>query len=197
MLGELQKRKLIKLFTMYDARNLGILKLSDFEYLAQRLSELRDWKPDTPAYENITSKFLLLWNRMRAEIKKKSNNPIASQSQYEVIDSQTRHEVNLEEWLTYHDAVLNDENSRSEILGLATSLFSVIDTDESGNLDKKEWTNFFRVYNIPVVYVEETFARIDQDGDGVLSMDEVLTTIQDFYYSNDPNASGNYMFGPM
>jgi Ca2+-binding EF-hand superfamily protein len=134
---------------------------------------------------------------MRAEIKTKSNKPVASQGKYEVIDSQTRHEVNLDEWLTYHDAVMNDENNRNEILSLATSLFSVIDTDESGNLDKKEWTNFFRVYNIPVVYVEETFAKIDRDGDGVLSMDEVLSMIQDFYYSNDPNASGNYIFGPI
>ena len=197
MLSELQKRKLTKLFCMYDALNFGVLKISDFEHLAQRLSDLRGWKPYSSAYDDITSKFLLLWNRMRAEIKTKSNKPVANQGKYEVIDSQTRHEVNLDEWLYYHDVVLNDENKRNEVLSQATSLFSVIDTDDSGNLDKKEWANFFRVYNIPVVYVEETFAKIDRDRDGVLSMDEVLSMIQDFYYSNDPNVSGNYIFGPI
>ncbi|MEI6427127.1 MAG: EF-hand domain-containing protein [Pseudanabaena sp. ELA607] len=197
MLSDLQKRKLTKLFTMYDACNFGVLKLSDFESLAHRLAELRDWKPGTSNYEHITSQFLMLWNRMRGDIKIKSSGTVAHQGMYEVIDSQTRHEINLDEWFNYYDLTLSDESNRDKILSLITSLFSVIDTDDSGNLDKKEWTNFFRVYNIPVVYAEETFAKIDRDGDGVLSMDEILETVQDFYYSSDSNAAGNYMFGPI
>ncbi|WP_055076458.1 EF-hand domain-containing protein [Pseudanabaena sp. 'Roaring Creek'] len=197
MLSELQKRKLTKLFSMYDAQNLGILKLSDFERLAQRLAELRDWKPDTLPYEDITSKFLLLWNRMRAEIKKKTSNPVAKQGSFEVIDAHARNQIDLEEWFTYYDIVLHDESYRSEILAFSSSLFSVIDTDGSGNLDRNEWVNFFRVYNIPVVYASETFKKIDRDDDGVLSMEEVLSTMHDFYFSNDPHIPANYMFGPI
>lgn len=197
MLSELQKRKLTKLFSMYDAQNLGILKLSDFERLAQRLAELRDWKPDTLPYEDITSKFLLLWNRMRAEIKKKTSNPVAKQGSFEVIDAHARNQIDLEEWFTYYDIVLHDESYRSEILAFSSSLFSVIDTDGSGNLDKDEWVNFFRVYNIPVVYASETFKKIDRDDDGVLSMEEVLSTMHDFHFSNDPHIPANYMFGPI
>ncbi len=69
MLSELQKRKLMKLFCMYDVCNLGVLKISDFERLAQQLAELRGWKPSTAAYDKITSQYLFRWNRMRAEIK--------------------------------------------------------------------------------------------------------------------------------
>jgi EF-hand domain pair len=193
MLTDFQKRKLMKLFSMYDACNLGVLKISDFECLAQRLADLRGWQPNTEPYEDITSKYLLLWNRMRSEIKHK----VLSQENIEEATTQIRSQVNLEEWFIYFDIVLNDPSYHEETLALTETVFAVVDTDESGHLDKEEWANFFRVYNIPVIYVEETFAKIDLDGNGVLTKDEVLSMIKDFYFSNDPDASGNYMFGPI
>lgn len=184
MLTELQKRKLMKLFCMYDACNLGVLKISDFEQLAQRLAELRGWKPGTEAYEKITSQFLFRWNRIRTEIK-------------QTLHTRNDGQVNLEEWLTYYDMVINSQERKEELMTLAEAVFNVVDVDESGHLDQAEWTELFRVYNIPVIYVEETFARIDCDGDGVLSKEEVLSMIQEFYYSGEPDAAGNYLFGPI
>jgi len=193
MLTDFQKRKLMKLFSMYDACNLGVLKISDFEQLAQRLADVRGWQPDTMPYEDITSKYLLLWNRMRSEIKHK----VLSQENIEEATTQIRSQVSLEEWFIYYDIVLNDPSYHEETLALTETVFTVVDTDESGHLDQQEWANFFRVYNIPVIYVAETFTRIDLDGNGVLTKDEVLTMIKEFYFSNDPEASGNYMFGPI
>ncbi len=184
MLTELQKRKLMKLFCMYDTCNLGVLKIADFERLAQQLAELRGWKPGSADYERITSQYLFRWNRIRSEIK-------------ETLNVRNDGRVNLDEWLTYYDIVLNNRSHEKELLALAEAVFNVIDLDESGHLDKDEWTALFRAYNIPVIYVEETFARIDLDGDGVLNKEEVLSMIREFYYSDDPNATGNYMFGPI
>ncbi len=184
MLTELQKRKLMKLFSMYDAHNLGVLKISDFERLAKQLAELRGWKPGTEPFEKITSRYLFRWNRMRAEIK-------------QTLHARNDGQINLDEWLTYYDIVLNDSTYEEELLALVEAVFNVVDVDESGHLNKDEWTALFRTYNIPVIYVEETFARIDRDGDGVISKAEVLSMIREFYYSNDPSAVGNYMFGPI
>lgn len=184
MLPELQKRKLMKLFSMYDACNLGVLKIADFERLARQLAELQDWEPGTADYERITSQYLFRWNRMRAEIK-------------ETLNVRNDGRVNLDEWLTYYDIVLSDRSHEEELLSLAEVVFNVLDVDESGHLDKNEWTALFRAYKIPVVYIDETFACIDLDGDGVLSKEEVLSMLREFYYSDDPNATGNYMFGPI
>ncbi|MGF1495663.1 MAG: EF-hand domain-containing protein [Elainellaceae cyanobacterium] len=184
MLTPFQIRKLMKLFSMYDACNLGVLKLSDFERLAQRLAELRGWKPGSASYEQIMNKFLFRWGRMRAEVKEKVNHRMDSQ-------------IDFEEWLGYHDIVLADKSYRDEIVGLAESVFNVVDVDDSGHLSKEEWATLFRVYNIPVIYVDETFDKIDRNQDGALTKDEVLSMIQDFYYSTDPNAIGSYMFGPI
>lgn len=185
MLTELQKRKLMKLFCMYDANNFGVLKLTDFEKIAQQLAELRGWSPDSPQYYDNLQKYLLLqWNRIHSEIRQKLN-------------SQNSGKVSLEDWFTYYDIVLNDSQFESELMLLPEAVFHVVDADQSGKLDKNEWTQLFRVYNVPVIYVDETFLRIDVDGDGVLSKDEVIPMIRDFFYSSDPEKPRNYMFGPI
>jgi hypothetical protein len=102
MLTELQKRKLMKLFCMYDAKNLGVLKLADFEQLAQRLADLRGWKADTPLYEEALNRFVILqWNRIRAFIQQKLNRHVSNH-------------VSLEDWLAYYDIVLNDQTYQDQ-----------------------------------------------------------------------------------
>ncbi len=197
MLTEFQKRKLMKLFSMYDACNLGVLKISDFELLAQRLADLRGWKEDSNHYRDISGKFIYLWNRIRSEIKNVYNSQPHILNNPDAWNTQIRSQVSVEEWFTYFEVVLNNQNYKAEILALSDAIFSVIDTDESGHLDKSEWAELFRVYNISVIYVDETFAKIDIDGDGNLSKDEVMSMIEEFYYSNDPESAGSYMFGPI
>jgi|GEM_PF-643320 hypothetical protein len=197
MLTEFQKRKLMKLFSMYDACNLGVLKISDFECLAQRLADLRGWKVDSSSYEDISSKFIYLWNRMRSEIKNVYNSQPEVLNNPDAWSTQIRTQVTLEEWFTYFEVVLPNPDYHQEVLTLSDAIFTVVDTDQSGNLDKVEWAELFRAYNISVIYVDETFAKIDGNGDGNLSKDEVMTMIKEFYFSNDPEAAGSYMFGPI
>jgi hypothetical protein len=197
MLTEFQKRKLMKLFSMYDACNLGVLKISDFEELAQRLADLRGWKEDSNSYRDISGKFIYLWNRIRSEIKNVYNSQPHILNNPDAWNTQIRSQVSLDEWFTYFKVVLNNDNHKEEILALSDAIFTVIDTDESGHLDKSEWAELFRVYNISVIYVDETFAKIDINGDGNLSKDEVMSMIEEFYYSNDPESAGSYMFGPI
>lgn len=196
MITEFQKRKLMKLFSMYDACNLGVLKISDFECLAQRLGNLRNWKPDSSAYEDMNSKFIYLWNRMRAEIKNVYNSQPHILNNPDAWNTYVRTQVTLDEWFTYFEVVLAKPEYQQEVLDLSDAIFTVVDTDTSGHLDKAEWADLFRVYNIPVIYVDETFAKIDVNGDGTLDREEVMSMIKEFYFSNDPVANGNYMFGP-
>jgi hypothetical protein len=184
MLSNVQKRKLLKLFSMYDGCNLGTLKISDFEALAQRLADLKGWKLGSANHLSIESKYLFRWNRIRAEIKGKLHHPIDSQ-------------VTIEEWLAFHDLVLQDDTYREEVKALSEAVFNAVDVDDSGSLDKKEWENVFRVYSIPVVYVDETFALIDRDGDGKLSKEELASMIEDFYFNDSPESPANLMFGPL
>ena len=60
-----------------------------------------------------------------------------------------------------------------------------------------EWQQLFQVYGIPVIYAGEAFASIALNGAHYLSKPEVLQRVMEFYYSTDPEAPGNFMFGPI
>jgi hypothetical protein len=183
MLTELQRRKLIKLFSMYDVCNMGTLKISDFAQVAANLAELRGWRSGSADYESLLNKYMYRWMHMRSEIKAKVNRKIDAT-------------ISVDEWLAYHTAIIEEGRQQPELDSLAAIVFEVVDADESGHLDRDEWKNLFKVFNIPVVYVEETFKHIDQNQDGTLSQDEVLPLLEEFYISDDPDAPGNKMFGP-
>jgi hypothetical protein len=137
MLTEFQKRKLMKLFSMYDACNLGVLKISDFECLAERLADLRGWAVDSIPYDDISSKFIYLWNRMRSEIKNVYNSRPEVLNNPDAWNTQIRTQISLEEWFIYFDVVLGNKDYHEEVLALSSAIFTVVDTDESGHLDKE------------------------------------------------------------
>ena len=115
----------------------------------------------------------------------------------EKLQQKLENRIYLDDWLKYHELVLQDQDYRQQIKSLAELVFDIIDLDESGNLDYGEWQNLFKVYNLPVVYASESFAKIDLNQDGFLSREELLSSLREFYDSDDPDVPGNYMFGPI
>jgi Ca2+-binding EF-hand superfamily protein len=183
-LTDLQKRKLMKLFSMYDADNTGVLKLHNFQTLIDRLAALRNWHSDSSEYSRLTDKFMHRWLHIRAEVKDK-------------LHRSKEGSITLEEWLLYYDQVLHDATYQDHIREVANLVFDAVDTDMSDHLDQEEWHHLFQVYGIPVIYAPESFAKIDTDQDNRLSRADVLQRIEEFYYSQDPDAPGNFMFGPL
>ena len=183
-LADLQIRKLMKLFSMYDADNTGVLKLHNFQTLIDRLAALRNWKPDSPEYTHLQTKFMHRWVHIRAEIKDK-------------LKGNKDGSVTLAEWLLFYEGVLSDASYRDHINEVTNLIFDAVDVDASDTLSLPEWQQLFQIYGIPVIYAQEAFASIDLDGDHSLSKPEVLQRVEEFYYSQDPNAPGNFMFGPL
>lgn len=183
-LSPLQQRKLMKLFTMYDAGNLGVLKIHNFQALVDRLAALRHWSKTSPEYNRLNEKFMHRWLHIRAEVKDR-------------LHRKQDGSVTLEEWLAYHDQALGDSAYRDHIHGLTNLIFDAVDSDASESLSLEEWTQLFQIYGIPVIYAAESFAKVDADGDQRLSREEVLQRVEEFYYSQDPASPGNFMFGPL
>ncbi len=183
-LSDLQIRKLMRLFGMYDADNLGVLKLHNFQTLAERLAALRGWRSDSAEYTRLNDKFMHRWLHLKAEIKDR-------------LHGSKDGGVSLQEWLAFFGQVLSDASYRDHIHELADLIFNAVDADASGRLSLEEWKQLFRAYGIPVIYAQEAFERIDLDGDRQLSREVVMQRLEEFYYSYDLQDAGNYMFGPI
>jgi Ca2+-binding EF-hand superfamily protein len=180
MLTELQQRKFTKLFSIYDANNNGLLTKGDFENIVQKLAELRVWKQDSPEYKSLFDKYILYWQHIGNASDKNRDDT-----------------VTLEEWFAYHEKLLSAKDSYEEQVGkLAALVCDVFDTDNDGELNIKEFEQIFVVYNPPRVFVPYIFPRLDLNGDGLLSKQEVLQLLYELHFSDDPEAPGNLLFGP-
>jgi Ca2+-binding EF-hand superfamily protein len=169
---------------MYDACNSGFLKFADYEQIVARMATLRGFKLDSPEYQRMIEKFGFQWIKMRGDIKS-------------MLQRQADSRISLDEWLVYYEQMLQNNDHQKLTRSLDEFVFDVLDVDRSNNLDITEWKILYSIFNIPVVYADETFGQIDRDGDGSITREELFPLLEEFYYSEDPHAIGNRIFGPI
>lgn len=180
MLTELQKRKLTKLFTLYDSNHSGYISLADFEQIIKRIAEFRGLKTDSEDYEELDSKYHYFWIHLKGEVDRDRNSRLM-----------------IDEWLNYHDQLLQEVNQyEREINSLMTFIYKIFDSDGDGKISQKELEEFLMAYNVSPLHAQNILSVLDANQDGAIEKSEFLKMLYEFYYSDDPDAPGNGMFGP-
>lgn len=202
MLTELQKRKLKKLFDLYDIDGSGVITEADFQIMAESQANIQGYKSGSFESNIISSQFRTLWQNMQKEM-----------------DVNNDGEISLEEFLEYKAKQLNfkesyrplwlEQQSGSKtsqsyeksyeedvILKLTNLIFERLDVDGNGEISREEYEQGFLAGLSNSNLSEDIFSKLDINGDGHLSQEEVLQHVRDFFYSNDPEAPGNWILGP-
>jgi hypothetical protein len=180
MLTDLQKRKLTKFFSMYDANCGGCLVAQDFENIAKKFADLRGWGFRSPKYLSLCNQLTYDWKCLKS-----------------AADRDHDQKVCLDEWFNYYDEILGNQQKYAErVRSLVALVFEVFDENGDGKISQQEWSGLLKVYNVSPVYGAIVFPSLDKNHDGFLSKDEVLHLIHDFFYSDDPACVANSMFGP-
>lgn len=198
MLTELKKRKLKKLFDLYDVDCSGFITEADYQKMAQSQAEVMGYQTGSLQYNIICSQFKTLWKDLQKEI-----------------DINNDGEITLEEFLEYKDKQLNakegyrplwleqsgmetaqsyEQSGEDAIIKLTNLIFERLDADGSGKISCEEYKQGFVVQQDESLS-EEIFSKLDTNGDGNLSKEEVLKHVHDFFYSDDPDAPGNWLLG--
>ncbi len=180
MLTDFQQRKLMKLFSMYDADCDGLIVGEDFDNVAKQLATIANWSARSPKGLTLFNQFSQEWQCLQ-----------------KASDTDGDRKISLDEWFVYYEGVLGDEKQYQErVRSLTALVFDVFDQDGNQKMSQDEWANLLRVYHVSPIYVPAIFSRLDGDGDGFLSREDVTQAMDDFFYSNDPESPGNQMFGP-
>ncbi|MCX4783590.1 EF-hand domain-containing protein [Streptomyces sp. NBC_01264] len=79
----------------------------------------------------------------------------------------------------------------------ACAWLSLCDTDGNGLIDLEEYQRLNQaIGGLPAQQMEESFRRLDRDGDGTLDPAEIDAAVVEFFTSEDPEAPGNWLYGP-
>ncbi len=179
MLSHLQKRKMTRLFNLFDADKNGVIERVDYETIIQSFAQIRGWQEGSASYNLLYDNFMRLWHKMLQELDRNNDN-----------------QVTLEDFLEDRDHVLHDESRYQARIKVGQLLFAMLDRDGDGQGTVEELKLFYRGLRIDETLANEVFPKLDLNGDGYISLKEFLQIGYDFHYSNDPDAPGNWLFGP-
>jgi Ca2+-binding EF-hand superfamily protein len=81
-------------------------------------------------------------------------------------------------------------------VGTVDLLFEAFDGNGDGFFSREDFRDFFTGYGIQDhAIADEAFQKLDKAGQAKISKDEALERVKEFYFSNDPAAPGNWLFG--
>jgi hypothetical protein len=184
MLGDLQRQKASYYFDLIDEDDNGFVEARDFEMRAERLIEARNVTADA-ARERLNERVMDWWEHLCA---------LAD------IDDDDR--VTREEWQTYWESIQvgidqGGDGANKTLQSLkraARGTFRAINTG-GGPITQDDYAEWLAAWGVD--RSAEAFDRLDRDDSGVLTEDNVIEAVKEFYLSNDPNAPGNALYGEL
>ncbi len=185
MLGDLQELKASHYFDLIDEDDNGLVDARDFELRADRMAEARNVH-DPEARAELRDRVMTWWEHLCA---------LAD------IDDDDR--VTREEWETYWEALqasvnqAEAENSRTlqSLERAARGTFQAMNTTDTPHVTEEEYAEWLQAWGMPES--KAAFDQLDRDGTGVLTEQDLVQAVKEFYLSNDPQAPGNVLYGEL
>jgi Ca2+-binding EF-hand superfamily protein len=182
MLTDVQRSKLDRRFELLDADGDGFITAADYDLAAAHVCEAFDFASGSPQHERIHVIYLRLWVALSRKTDSDGSGRI-TRSQFVQSCAES-----IVEPARGYDRVIRP---------VAQTIFDLIDDDESGTLEVEELANWANAYGVCADDAERAFRALDRNGDGVLDLDEVQQALKEFYTSDDLDAPGNQIFGPL
>ncbi len=176
-----QRRKLATMFAALDLDRDGVLELHDYTRRVGAVAKLKGWMPDSPLYARNFAFALAQWGNLA-----------------EYADSNVDSRVTLAEFLRYGEQYLSDPAAAHDYAkGDIQLIFDAMDADGDGRLTVAEYRAYLRACGADDAIAQAFFAHVDLDEDGRITREELARAVEDFLLSQNPDAAGNYLFGPI
>jgi Ca2+-binding EF-hand superfamily protein len=180
MLSDLRRRKFTNYFSVLDRSGNGKLGEADLEHIVEGVTAVRGLAPGSEEYAAMEGAIMATWTHLM-----------------EHADQGGDGGVTLDEWLaTLEDTAADDEKYATYVTPFAGGVIALLDLDDDGVVGLSEYQRFFEIFGISPAGAEEAFSHLDVRGDGRVTTDEALERVREFHCSDDPDAPGNWLFGP-
>ena len=181
MLTSFQRAKIPNLFKVFDMDNDGNINQRDVIRIVNAVSTKRGWQNGKGEYTSLYNNFISIWKDLLS-----------------IADKNNDDQISLEEFLNFYGQILQNEFEYRKMLeGLGKTIFSTFDTDSDGNLSLSEYQDFYKVMGLESDFATAIYHHLDLDQNGIISIQELIKLLDQFFFSQDKNAPGNLLFGPI
>jgi len=179
-LSEFLKKKTSFAFNKYDVSNDGVVTLSDFEEIAQKVAQKLGINPGSPEHNKITAAYRKIWD-----------------GYFKPADVDGDNKVVLEEYIKACERFIESPNARKIGTDWNKMLYDAIDLDGNGSIDEKEFSVFLTTIGSSEADAKIAFSHIDTDNDGFISREEFAQNSYDYHTSQDTQSPANWFYGSM
>jgi len=167
-------RKLAWRFRTYDHDRDGYIERTDFELAANRTGEEFGHAPDSAARQRLTELLLGLWQHL-ATVTDTDHDGRISEAEYKAAFAAGLLET--------------PESFDKSYLPFLDALMNVVDTDGDGRMSADEYARWGRsLMGRPESESRANHRRIDTDRDGYITRQELLESVREFYFDDDPSS---------
>lgn len=177
------ERKLNRRFQTFDHDGDGYIEKYDFELSITHLADEFGLDPDDPARLRLHDLSQGLWQRLVTEADTDADGRI-SPDEYKIafrqglISTPTTFD---DHYKPYLEAVL-----------------AVVDVNGDGQFDEDEYVRWTGVmFHLAEPQARESFRRLDGDDDGLVTVEQVLDAIHEYYFDEYPGSAGSWLLGPL
>jgi len=176
VLSDFRRQKLASGFAELDANGDGRIGEADIEQLVRNHSEAYGFQPGTAEYEDLARRTMDIWQQLR------------------LFDSDGDGQVSLEEYVAGFDAFLQQREAfLASMDALVDSFYAMADRDRDGLITEDELILFYRAWSHSEAQAREAFERLDRAGHGGITKEEWMLNLEEYYFSEDPEAPGNWL----
>ncbi|TMW54175.1 hypothetical protein DOY81_000759 [Sarcophaga bullata] len=174
--SEFWRRKMRTLHRILDVNRDGVISFDDFILLHKRFSDLGHLSPELS--EEFLNVMKQTWQEQFGEI-----------TPYNL--------VTAEQFLVDIHHRLNDEKMFKSVGRFLPYLFKAVDYDHTGHLDLDQYKLFFRCLGLSDEDAVISFAVIDVNGDGQVSLKEFVHLGRQFFVTEDETKISKMFWGPL
>ena len=124
MVSALRKRKLARLFRLYDVDRNGLVEQTDFALIAHKTALAMNHQPGSPAYNTLHNQYMTGWARLA-----------------QLGDANDDQRLTLEEYCAAYDKMLaQPAQFTAMMMGIVSTIIMLLDTDKDGKVSVPEYT---------------------------------------------------------
>jgi len=163
--GPVWKQKIRTLQTRLDLNKDGQVTWEDFQGIANRFVTVGGATVEQG--EKIEMILQKMYNKYLADTI--ANGPLTADAYVEALMEQGKTAIS------------------KTVFEIYTPFFDVIDTNNDGQISKKEYRVYYKVLGLDAHYADKSFKDVDKDENGLISRAEYMAAVDDFFCSENPS----------